>query len=575
MKSFRLARMLLAFIVLWVGADQHRGFAQWSNDPRVNTVWEQPENQGAPVIYTDGDGGAIVAWASERGVFANRVDKLGYRQWGNNGVPVSPPGGLRTPTNIIPDGQGGGIVVWEDFTKSAVAGEQRRLENEMYVQRLDRQGKRLWDSSGVVIRERIVGTRIGDFQILSDDYQTFMLTWYDERQSGQWYIQRLDWNGQIAFEQNGRAIPIERPANNDQRRVVSDGKSGMLMARGNQQLGVVVDKVAKDGIFPWPLGGIPTYTGGPIAMAIDSKGGAIIAGIHFNSQPPNFDAEGRIQRMDSTGKLLWGEGGKIFTPDADVKTIPRIVADGAGGALVTWDDTTNSVRQRFVARYDSDGNRLWKTPGFRIWYHSTMAPTIISNGKGSMIWLVVDFNTPAGDLFAFRVDSSGTVSWGTEGILIRYRNFEEWPYYLEATPDQTGGFIAVWSETRAPGWQNLALQQVNVHGQLGEVMTAVKESGRNLKQPGAFFLYAPFPNPLRPATRIDFVLHQRAHVSLRIVNLAGQEVIRLIEQPLAPGNHTVSWDARDHNKKEVVNGIYFCQLMAGSISQVRKILVIH
>jgi hypothetical protein len=69
--------------------------AQWSQDPKVNTVWEQPENQGAPVICTDGDGGAIVAWGSDNGIRANRVDKFGYRQWGNNGMPVLPVPGPR------------------------------------------------------------------------------------------------------------------------------------------------------------------------------------------------------------------------------------------------------------------------------------------------------------------------------------------------------------------------------------------------------------------------------------------------------------------------------------------------
>ena len=85
-------------------------YGQWSNDPRINTVWEQPENQGAPVICTDGDGGAIVAWASQRGIFANRVDKRGYRQWGANGAQISPINGRRLTTNIIPDGRGGAII---------------------------------------------------------------------------------------------------------------------------------------------------------------------------------------------------------------------------------------------------------------------------------------------------------------------------------------------------------------------------------------------------------------------------------------------------------------------------------
>jgi len=551
--------------------------AQWSNDPRVNTVWEQNENQGAPVICTDGNGGAIVAWGSERGIFANRVDKFGYRQWGNNGVQVSPLRGFRTPTNIITDGQGGAIVVWEDFTKSFEAGEQQRPENEMYVQRIDRQGKRLWDSSGVVIRERIVGTRIGDFQILSDDYLTFMLTWFDERQSGQWYVQRIDLKGQIAFELTGRLIPTESKIDNGRRIVVSDGNKGMLMARFRQNADqtTVVDKITADGEFPWPQDGISVNTGGAFAMTSDGQGGAIIAGIYRISDPPNSIWEGRIQHIDSIGQLLWGESGKIFTPAADVKTIPFIVEDGDSGAIVTWDDTTGVKRQRFIARFDQNGTLKWKTDGFRLWYHSTIDPLVMSALNGTMIWLINDFDTPLGDLYAFTVDSSGVVRWGLDGVLIRYRNFEEWPYFLEATYDGQGGFVAVWSERRTSGWQNLVVQQVSVHGRLGEVITSVEEVGGVRNQPAGFFLHPPFPNPLQPITRINFFLHEPSHVSLRIVSLTGREVIRLVERPLAQGNHTISWEGRDQSGKEVVNGIYFCQLMVGTISQVRKILVIH
>src|SRR5574341_457837 len=150
--------------------------AQWSNDPRVNTVWEQPENQGAPVICTDGDGGTIVAWGSDNGIRANHVDKFGYRQWGNNGAPILPVPGPLVPTNIILDGRGGAIIIWEDFTKGFQSGNQDNPENEMYAQRIDRTGKRLWDTSGEMIREFITKTRIGDFQIVSDDYQTFMIS---------------------------------------------------------------------------------------------------------------------------------------------------------------------------------------------------------------------------------------------------------------------------------------------------------------------------------------------------------------------------------------------------------------
>ncbi len=560
--------LLLAFVFT-------NAAAQWSQDPRVNTVWEQPENQGAPVICTDGEGGAIVAWGSEQGIRANRVDKFGYRQWGNNSVQISPLGGVRTPTNIIPDDNGGAIIVWEDFTKSFELGVQDNPENEMYVQRVDRDGRILWDSSGIVIRERIERTRIGDFQIVSSDYKSFMISWYDGREPIQWYVQRIDLNGQIGFEPNGRPIPHENKVNNGQRRVVSDGKGGMLMARGNDQLGLVVDKVTRDGKFPWPLGGIPTYTGGPIGMTSDGYGGAIITGIHFTAEPPDFDAEGRIQRIDSTGQLLWGEDGKTFASDADVQTVPYLVNDGNSGALVTWDDTTSGKRQRFVARFDSGGNILWKTIGFRLWFRSTISPLIMSNLKGSIIWLINDFDTLPGDLYAFRVDSSGAVSWGMEGILIRYRDFEEWPYFLEATTDGQGGFIAVWSETRGIGWQNLVLQQVSIDGKLGDVITSVKEDGEAWHHPADFVLYPTFPNPSNPSTKISFSLRKSSRVQIYVINIRGERVITLVDRNFAQGKYETLWNGLNQTGKEVSSGMYFIQMVVDGHSQIRKHILIH
>jgi hypothetical protein len=553
------------------------GFAQWSNDPRVNTVWEQPENQGAPVICTDGDGGAIVAWGSDHGIRANRVDKFGYRQWGNNGVPVLPVPGPHIPTNIIPDGRGGAIIIWEDFTKGFQIGDPNNPENEMYVQRIDRTGKRLWETSGVAIREIIAKAGIGDFQIVTDDYQTFMISWFDQREPWQWYVQRINLNGQIAFEKNGRPVPIESKTFNNRRRVISDGKGGMLMARfrTNANQTTVVDKATKDGAFPWPIGGIHGHTGGAFDMTTDGHGGAIVAGVYFTSGPPNYDAEGRIQRIDSTGQLQWGETGKIFAPDTDVETFPAIVSDGDGGALVVWDDTTNGRRARYVARFNQDGKLLWKTQGFRLWLRTLNGPPIFSNDMGSIMWLAKDFSTRQGDLYAFRGDSSGTVSWGMDGVLIRYRDFEEWPYFLETTPDGRGGFIAVWSERRPSGWQNLALQQVSVNGRLGEIITRVAEKIEIWSYPTDFVLYQPFPNPANPTTKITFSLRQAMEILLKVINITGESVITLADRQFAPGRYEVFWNGLNQTGKEVSSGLYFIQMVVDNKTQVRKLLLVH
>jgi hypothetical protein len=404
-----------------------------------------------------------------------------------------------------------------------------------------------------------------------------MISWYDEREPVQWYVQRIDLNAQIGFEPNGRPIPVESIVHNDSRRVISDGSGGMLMARFRQNVNqtTVVTKVTKDGRFPWPIEGIHVHTGGRFDMTSDGKGGAIVGGIYFTSGAPNFDAEGRIQRIDSTGQLLWGKNGKIFAPDADVRTLPRLVSDGNNGALVTWDDTTSGARQRFVARYDRQGNMLWKTAGFRLWFRSTIEPLVTSNLRGGMIWLINDFNTPQGDLYAFCVDSSGAVPWGMDGVLIRYRDFEEWPYFLEATQDSHGGFIAVWSERRPTGWQNLALQQVSIDGKLGDGITSIQEDINVWSYPADFVLYPTFPNPSKPRTKINFSLRHQSRIQIHVINIRGDRVITLVDRNFAQGKYETYWNGRNQAGKEVSSGVYFIQMITEGRVQVQKHLLIH
>jgi hypothetical protein len=273
--------------------------------------------------------------------------------------------------------------------------------------------------------------------------------------------------------------------------------------------------------------------------------------------------------------LLWGETGKIFAPDADVETFPAIVSDGASGALVAWDDTTNGKRARYVARFNQDGKMLWKTQGFRLWLRTVNGPPIFSNDMGSIVWLVNEFNTTQGDLYAFRVDSSGTVSWGMDGVLIRYRDFEEWPYFLETTSDGRGGFIAVWSERRPSGWQNLALQQVSVNGRLGEVITRVEEKAEIWNYPTDFVLYQPFPNPANPTTKITFSLRQAMKILLKVLNITGESVITLADRQFAPGRYEVFWNGLNHTGKEVSSGVYFIQMVVGKEMRVHKLTLVH
>ncbi|RMG27822.1 MAG: T9SS C-terminal target domain-containing protein, partial [Methanobacteriota archaeon] len=87
--------------------------------------------------------------------------------------------------------------------------------------------------------------------------------------------------------------------------------------------------------------------------------------------------------------------------------------------------------------------------------------------------------------------------------------------------------------------------------------------------PEKFELAQNFPNPFNPATSIRFSLPQANHVSLKVYNIAGQEVATLVNEYKKAGTYEVSFDA-----KNLPSGTYFYKIVSGELSSVKKMLLI-
>lgn len=77
-----------------------------------------------------------------------------------------------------------------------------------------------------------------------------------------------------------------------------------------------------------------------------------------------------------------------------------------------------------------------------------------------------------------------------------------------------------------------------------------------------------YPNPFNPNTTIEFSLHQSEHVVLTVFNALGQEVSRLIDEPLATGVYRSSWESGN-----LPGGTYFYRLQAGSFTETKKMVL--
>jgi hypothetical protein len=89
--------------------------------------------------------------------------------------------------------------------------------------------------------------------------------------------------------------------------------------------------------------------------------------------------------------------------------------------------------------------------------------------------------------------------------------------------------------------------------------------------PGDFILYQNYPNPFNPTTNIRFRISDRGFISLKVYDILGKEVTTLINEELSAGDYEVELNASS-GIRDLVSGIYFYQLRAGSFVETRKMM---
>ena len=88
--------------------------------------------------------------------------------------------------------------------------------------------------------------------------------------------------------------------------------------------------------------------------------------------------------------------------------------------------------------------------------------------------------------------------------------------------------------------------------------------------PDRFQVLQNYPNPFNPLTTIEFVLPEASIVTLRIVNVLGQEVALLMDHlELDDGHEIVDLDA-----STLSSGVYFYQLVAEPLSGGKPVSVV-
>jgi len=98
--------------------------------------------------------------------------------------------------------------------------------------------------------------------------------------------------------------------------------------------------------------------------------------------------------------------------------------------------------------------------------------------------------------------------------------------------------------------------------------TSVKNNN-SMIIPGHLVLYQNYPNPFNPVTNIEYDIPERSYVEIRISDVLGREIYKLVKEEKQPGRHNVSF-----NGSALSSGIYFYTLTVGARNTSKKMLLV-
>ena len=107
---------------------------------------------------------------------------------------------------------------------------------------------------------------------------------------------------------------------------------------------------------------------------------------------------------------------------------------------------------------------------------------------------------------------------------------------------------------------------------LGRVATAVEGV---TEVPKEFALMQNYPNPFNPSTTIRFSLPVASHVTLRVFNMLGQEVVTLVDEVHEAGYLQTVWNGKNLTGNAVASGMYVYRIDAKAVSSDKRFVSVN
>ena len=363
------------YLILSVFLLINASFAQWSTDPNVNLmICDLNGEQALAKIAMTSDGGCYISWFDTRSgaynVYLQRLDPLGYKMWAPDGLLISNnPQDTWLTDYDLICDQNDNAVLV--FSDIRVAGFLKP-----FAYKINPNGDFLWGANGVDISS---GDSFQPSPTLTETSDgNFVFAWISSDGSQKIALQKLSPAGQKLWGTNPIIIQI-----------ATENFSYPAVVKSDNGQTILVHTVQTGGF------------------------------------PPQVRI--RAHKLDVNGQLLWGTNGVMIQDNGQMAfyQVPEAEPDGNDGALIAWYDgrAMNNLSSSFVQRISSTGTLYFPTNGSegslaasRNKFYPQVAFNLVTQ-ETYMFWMETEPNQTQNGIYGQKFSSAGNRLWGNTGMV--------------------------------------------------------------------------------------------------------------------------------------------------------------
>ncbi len=356
--------------------------AQFANDSTNNVVIQDAigSEQATPLISSRSDGGVYISWFDQSsGMYVlrmQRLDALGNKLWGPNGVVVS---NANQNTALFrydlkTDNEGNAIVAFQD---------QRTGSMQVVAQKMDSTGAPVWANNGVVLADADAAQGLAPvIGVLSNN--NIVVAWNAYSSTNQKWVCYIELNPATGASINGAGPDKIKPA----------------------------------------TGTTPNYSRPSIASYANNE--YYLMYVQETGNFPGLTSKLYVKRMATNYVSLWAAPIQFTTKTITAFFFPRIISDGGTGFLCAF-NTGNPANAALTCVYlqhvDSTG-ATWSTNGTALTSSTTINSYLgdyFYNTTTNQTWVglqVTNSGQSASGNSIQRVNNVGLNLCGTDGIVV-------------------------------------------------------------------------------------------------------------------------------------------------------------